>query len=58
MADITVQAGATVTFKYTDDNTEQSRNFMDTVIPGVPPAPNPLDGQFLQVDVVSVVPVN
>ena len=26
------------------------------VVPGVPPAPNPFDGQFVQMDVVSVVP--
>ncbi len=58
MADITVQGGATVAFKYTDDNTEQSRNFNNTVVPGVPPDPNPFDGQFLQVDVVSVAPMN
>jgi hypothetical protein len=28
------------------------------VVPGVPPAPNAYDGQFAQVDVVSVVPAN
>lgn len=57
LADITVNGGTTVTFNYKDDNTEQAAN-VNVVAPGVPPAPQAFDGQFVQIDVVSVMQLN
>lgn len=59
MADITVQGGASVTLKFADGNNIQTQNldFANDagpfVVDGVPPAAG-FDGEFLQIDVVSV----
>ncbi len=55
---IPIEAGATVTLLADSRDAFQLRNLDATsqpiVIPGVPPAPKPFDGQFVQMDVVSV----
>jgi hypothetical protein len=53
---IQVRGGATVTFGMGDTNTACFSNHEKLVVPGVPPAPEPFNGQFIQVDVVSVAP--
>jgi hypothetical protein len=60
---IVVDAGAIIALFATDSDCVQLRNCVDAtaamctpyVIPDVPPAPRHFDGQFAQVDVVSVV---
>ena len=59
---IPMRGGATVTF---DINGQKSvpdghgvSNRDEVVIPGVPPAPDPFNGQFVHFDVVSVTPQN
>jgi len=60
---VRVRAQATVTLfaSSVDDRRSQIRNRDDAgtplVAPGVPPAPRPFDGQFLQLDVLGVTPV-
>jgi len=58
---IRVQGGATVTLSADAQDGRLVSNTDDKgkplVIPAVPPAPAPFDGQFIQMDVVSVVPV-
>lgn len=58
---VTITGGATVSVAGFEPNDCGARNLDDDgqpiVIPGIDPAPAPFDGQFLQVDVVSVVPV-
>lgn len=51
-----IQGGSMLRMAYTDGNTEQVANFKRVVVPGIPPAPQPYNGQFLQLDVVSVSP--
>ncbi len=55
---VTVAHGATVTLTMSDDNNCASPNLDEggtpIVIPGIAPAPNAFDGQFLQVDVVDI----
>ena len=53
-AEIIVQGGSRVTLNHADGNARQVKNFENVVVDGVPPAPQVFDGQFLQVDVVSV----
>ncbi len=57
---IRVQGGATVTLSADAQDGRLCSNIGDNlkplVIPGVPPAPAPFDGQFIQMDVVSVKP--
>jgi hypothetical protein len=57
---IRVQGGATVTLSADAQDGNLVSNLDDKgtplVIPAVPPAPAPFDGQFIQMDVVSVVP--
>lgn len=57
---VQVAAGATVTLTADDDegtsiiNVDAAGN--PIVVPGIPPAPAAFDGQFLQIDVISVTP--
>lgn len=57
---IRVQGGATVTLAADAQDGNLVSNLDDKgtplVIPAVPPAPAPFDGQFIQMDVVSVMP--
>ncbi len=57
---IRVQGGATVTLSADAQDGRLCSNTDDKstplVIAGVPPAPAPFDGQFIQMDVISVVP--
>jgi hypothetical protein len=55
---IPVAAGASVTLKADAKDNAIIRNTDGTnpiVVPGVPPAPEPYNGQFIQMDVISVV---
>ena len=54
---IEIEGGATVTFHGNGQNGRLITNFSKLVVPGVPPAPEPYNGQFVQVDVVKVEPV-
>jgi len=59
-ATIPMTAGATVTMTADakDDNEVANANGVDggpVLVPGVPPYPQPFDGQFIQMDVVSVL---
>jgi hypothetical protein len=51
---IPIRGGATVTMGEYDSNTVAITNHKHLVVAGVPPAPQPFDGQFFQLDVVSV----
>jgi hypothetical protein len=53
---IPVRGGATVTMGAYDSNDVAIANHQHFVVPGVPPAPAPFDGQFFQLDVESVTP--
>ena len=52
---VKVRGGSQVTFDVDGDGSvpdgHQVANFDDVVVPGVPPAPMPYDGQFIQLDV-------
>jgi hypothetical protein len=60
---IPVEGGATVRLRLEDPDCRAVRNCdavppapcRPQVVPGVPPAPSPFDGQFLQMDVIDVV---
>jgi hypothetical protein len=54
MQTIEIDGGATVTFHGDGQNGRMITNFKKLVVPGVPPAPQPFNGQFIQVDVVDV----
>ena len=60
MVTVKIRGGTTVTFDVDGDGSvpdgHQVANFDMLVVPGVPPAPNWYDGQFVQLDVVSAVP--
>jgi hypothetical protein len=56
MAKVQVQGGSTLTFIALDPNMDQAKNYMNIVVEGIPPAPQPFDGEFVQINVVSVVP--
>jgi hypothetical protein len=51
---IEIDGGATVTFMGDGQNGEMISNFKKLVVPDVEPAPKPFNGQFVQVNVVSV----
>jgi len=51
---IEIDGGATVTFHGDGQNGRLITNFKKLVVPGIPPAPQPYNGQFIQVDVVDV----
>jgi hypothetical protein len=54
---IEIEGGATVTFFGDGQNGRLISNFDKLVVPGIPPAPKPFNGQFVQVNVVDVVEV-
>jgi hypothetical protein len=51
---IEIDGGATVTFHGDGQNGRLITNFKKLVVPEIPPAPKPFNGQFIQVDVVDV----
>ena len=51
---IEIDGGATVTFHGDGQNGRLITNFKKLVVPDVPPAPQPYNGQFIQVNVVEV----
>ncbi|WP_437662621.1 hypothetical protein [Sorangium sp. So ce1182] len=51
---IPIRGGATVSFLGEDPNHISIANFKHLVVEGVPPAPEPFNGQFIQLDVQSV----
>jgi hypothetical protein len=61
MVTISVDAGATIELFAMDDDCTMLKNCLQGfpcipyVVPGIPPAPGAFDGQFAQLDVVSVV---
>jgi hypothetical protein len=55
MKTIDIDGGATVTFSGDGQNGRLISNFAKLVVPGIPPAPKPFNGQFVQVNVVDVV---
>jgi hypothetical protein len=62
---VNIQGGATVELFVADSDCAMIRNCVDPsgntctphVVPGIAPAPAPFDGQFLQMNVVSVAPL-
>jgi hypothetical protein len=63
MKTIRIEGGATVKFLGLDTNCSTIRNCVKTgpnctpyIVPDVPPAPKAFDGQYIQLDVVSVTP--
>jgi hypothetical protein len=52
---IDIDGGAAITFLGDGQNGRLISNFSKLVVPGIPPAPMPYNGQFVQVDVVDVV---
>jgi hypothetical protein len=64
MTTVAIEGGATVELFVADSDCAMVRNCLDPtssvctplVVAGVPPAPAPYDGQFVQVNVVSVAP--
>ena len=55
-AKILVEGGATVSLEAEDSNTEAIANYKRLVVPGILPAPEPYNGQFIQLDVINVQP--
>jgi hypothetical protein len=53
---IPVRGGATVTLGAYDSNDVAIANHQRHVVAGTPPDPEPFDGQFFQIDVVSIRP--
>jgi len=51
---IEIDGGATITFHGDGQNGRLITNFKKLVVPGIPPAPQPYNGQFIQVDVLDV----
>jgi hypothetical protein len=51
---IPIRGGATVTMGAYDSNDVAIANHKHLVVAGVPPAPQPFDGQFFQLDVESI----
>lgn len=52
---IEIEGGATLTFYGNGQNGRMITNFSKLVVPDVPPAPQPYNGQFIQLNVVDVV---
>lgn len=55
MKTIEIEGGATVTFTGNGQNGRLISNFSKLVVPDVAPAPQPFNGQFVQINVVDVV---
>jgi len=53
---IPIRGGATVTLGAYDDNDISIANHQNIVVPEIPPAPAPFDGQFFQLDVLAAAP--
>jgi hypothetical protein len=53
---VPIRGGATVKIGAYDSNDVAIANHQHHVVPGITPAPLPFDGQFFQLDVVSVTP--
>jgi hypothetical protein len=53
---IPIRGGAAVTVGAYDDNDISIANHQNIVVAEIPPAPAPFDGQFFQLDVLSVAP--
>lgn len=53
---IPIRGGAMVTLGAYDDNDISIANHQKIVVPEIPPAPAPFDGQFFQIDVLAVTP--
>lgn len=51
---IEIDGGAKITFLGDGQNGRLISNFAKLVVPGIPPAPKPYHGQFVQIDVVDV----
>lgn len=56
-ATIEIEGGATLTFHGNGQNGRMITNFAKLVVPDVPPAPQPFNGQFIQLDVIEVAEV-
>ncbi len=56
-ATIEVEGGATLTFHGNGQNGRMITNFAKLVVPDVSPAPEPFNGQFIQLNVLEVVEV-
>jgi hypothetical protein len=54
---IEIQGGATLTFHGDGQNGRMITNFLKLVVPDVPPAPQPYNGQFIQLNVTDVAEV-
>ena len=54
---IEVEGGATLTFHGNGQNGRMITNFSKLVVPDIAPAPQPFNGQFIQLNVVDVVEV-
>lgn len=52
---IEIEGGATLTLHGDGQNGHMITNFAKLVVPDVPPAPKPFNGQFIQLNVVDVV---
>jgi hypothetical protein len=52
---IEIEGGATLTFHGNGQNGRMITNFSKLVVPEIPPAPQPYNGQFIQLNVVDVV---
>ena len=52
---IEIDGGATLTFHGNGQNGRMITNFSKLVVPEVPPAPLPFNGQFIQLNVIDVV---
>ncbi len=52
--EVTIAAGATVGLLIDTIDGSQVDNNGDVVVPGIPPAPDAFDGQFVQIDAVSI----
>ena len=52
---IEIEGGATLTFHGNGQNGQRITNFLKLVVPEVPPAPQPFNGQFIQLNVIDVV---
>jgi hypothetical protein len=52
---IEIEGGATLTFHGDGQNGRMITNFSKLVVPDIPPAPQPYNGQFIQLNVIDVV---
>jgi hypothetical protein len=52
---IEVEGGATLTFHGDGQNGRMITNFSKLVVPEIPPAPEPYNGQFIQLNVIDVI---